>query len=292
MLTAILKKAPAIPTNFRGIQMLPALGVLYDRILNNRISSWIKVNNVQTGFQKGKSTLHHIFTLRLHIEIAKLSDITLYIGMFDLAKAFDKVSRRKLLTKLVTKGIGNCMLQALKKLYKFTFCILSYGQEYSQKFRTFTGVRQGAASSALLFILFIDDLVNYLEERCEAEPILDLLHCLLHADDTAILSTNRDNFIDKCNHMINYFNENLLALNLSKSGYLIINGKAGDHKSNLMLNNGYLEYKSELKYLGVMISDKGNLREDIDLFVTNKRSNMFLLNTKTSVVKTFWHRFM
>ena len=194
--------------------------------------------------------------------------------MFDLEKAFDKVSRHKLLKKLVAKGIGNCMLQALKRIYSFTCCVLSYGGEFSKKFRTFTGIRQGAASSALLFISFIDDLVEYLEERCEPEPILDTLHCLLHADDTAILSTNRELFINKCNHMLDYFADNSLSLNLSKSGYLIINGKAEDVKKNLPLKNGFLPYKSVIKYLGVKISDSGNLKEDINRYVDGKRSNL------------------
>ena len=83
------------------------------------------------------------------------------------------------------------MLQALKRLYTLTYCILNYGGEYSDMFRTFTGIRQGAASSALLFIVFINDLVHYLKEKCNPEPFLDDLHCLLHADDTLIVSTGR-----------------------------------------------------------------------------------------------------
>ena len=166
------------------------------------------------------------------------------------------------------------MLQALKKIYKFTYCVLSYGEEFSKKFRTFTGIRQGAASSALLFILFIDDLVKYLEERCPQEPILEILHCLLHADDTAILSTNRELFIDKCNHMLDYFEENSLSLNLSKSGFLIIKGKAEDIRCNLPLKNGVLPYKDEIKYLGVKISDSGSLKEDVNRFIKGKRSNL------------------
>ena len=138
----------------------------------------------------------------------------------------------------------------------------------------FTRIRQGAASSALLFIVFIDDLVKHLEERCPQEPILDTLHCLLHADDTAIISTNRELFIDKCDHMLDYFAENSLSLNLSKSGYLIINGKAEDLKSNLPLKNGMLPYKEEIKYLGVKISDSGNLREDVNRYIEGKRSNL------------------
>ena len=94
-------------------------------------------------------------------------------------------------------GIGNCMLQVLKKIHSSTYCILFHGKEFSKIFQTFTGIRQGAVSSALLFIGFIDDLVEYLEERCAAEPILEELHCLLHADDTLIMSRSRDLFIAK-----------------------------------------------------------------------------------------------
>ena len=202
LLTAIPKKLNAVIPHFRGIQMMKALGVLYDRIITNRLEKWIKVNDVQSAFQKLRSTLHQIFTIRLLIEIAKKTDTTLYIAMFDLEKAFDKVSRFKLLMKLAQLGVGNVMLQALKRLYMNTYCILSYGREFSEVFQTFTGIRQGAASSALLFIGFIDDLVKYLEDHCCNEPLIENLHCLLHADDTAIISTDRKLFIKKCDHML------------------------------------------------------------------------------------------
>ena len=168
LLTAIPKKGDlSLATNYRGIQMLRALAVLYDGVIANRLTSWLTfcIRDIQSAFQKGKSVLHQLFTIRLLIEIAKQNNTTLYIGLFDLAKAFDKVSRFRLLHKLVTKGIGNCMLQALKRVYMCTYCVLSYGKEFSEKFRTFTGIRQGAASSTLLFIGFIDYLVEYLEER-------------------------------------------------------------------------------------------------------------------------------
>ena len=166
------------------------------------------------------------------------------------------------------------MLQALKRVYMCTFCVLSYGKEYSEKFRTFTGIRQGAASSTLLFIGFIDDLVDYLEQRCTPEPFIDTLHCLLHADDTAIISTNRSDFVMKCNHMLEFFDENELKLNFSKCEYLIINGKDEDVKEALKLRNGYLSYKSVVKYLGMKISDTGNMKFDIDLNINSKRSSL------------------
>ena len=65
LLSAIPKPGPASAKNFRGIQMLRALAVLYDRIITNRLELWIVVRTVQSGFQKLKSTLHQIFTIRL-----------------------------------------------------------------------------------------------------------------------------------------------------------------------------------------------------------------------------------
>ena len=247
LLNAIPKSGNlSLPTNYRGIQMLPALGVLFDRIINKRLEAWLikLIHDVQTGFQKGKATIHQIFTIRLLIEIAKTTNTTLYIGMFDLSKAFDKVSRLKMLKKLIALGIGKCMLNALKRIYAFTCCIMVFGRQFSTRFRTFSGIRQGAASSALLFIAFINDLVDYFEARCSTEPRLEDFHCLGHADDTAILSINRDSFVIKCNHVLDYFQANSLSPNLSKSGYLIINGKPDDFKHGIMLKNGVPDYKS------------------------------------------------
>ena len=207
-------------------------------------------------------------------EMAYRTNTTIYIGFFDLEKAFDKVSRYKLLKKLVAMGIGRCMFEAIKKLYLCTYCVLGFGKEFSTEFQTFSGIRQGASSSALFFIAFIDGLFDYLTDRCPNEVLLEnMLHCLLHADDTAILRTNRDLFIDKCNHMLDYFELNDLSLNLEKSGYLIING-SDDERVNLELKNGVLEYHSIMKYLGVKISDNGNLKRDIELHIEDKRANV------------------
>ena len=264
----------SLPKNWRGIQMLPAIAALYDRILANRLHKWIGVDDEQTAFQKGKSTIHQLFTLRLLIALAYKLDITLYLGFFDIEKAFDKISRLLLLKKLISLGIGYCMLNALKMLYMPTFCILNFYGQTSKRFETCSGIRQGAASSVFLFIVFINDLINYLKTKCIEEPLIGNMHSLLHADDTAIISTNRLLFIEKCNHMLVYFHTNKLGLNLGKSGYMIINGKPCDKKCTLKLNNGTLLYKSKIIYLGALFSDTGNMNNDIGLHIAEKRPNI------------------
>ena len=275
LLSALPKKGNlSLPVNYRGIQMLAALSALYDRILTIRLRGWCLINYLQSAFQQGKSTLHQIFTLRILIEIAKQTDTTLYIGFFDLEKAFDKVSRLLLLKRLRERGIGNSMLQALKRIYLHTTCIIGKAENASDEFRTHSGIRQGAPSSVLLFICFMDELFTFLETHCVAEPILNIIHCLLHADDTVIISTDRELFIKKCNGMLKYFNDNSMSLNFPKSSYLIINPKEHDIKCDLHLDYGTIEYQANYVYLGVVISDTGSISHDIEQFVNSKRANV------------------
>ena len=42
----------------------------------------------------------------------------------------------------------------------------------------------------------------------------------------------------------------------------------------MKIDNGFLEYKSEAVYLGAIISDSGSTRNDIDMYVDKKRSNI------------------
>ena len=166
------------------------------------------------------------------------------------------------------------MLNALKSIYTMTSCILSVSGKFSELFNTSCGIRQGAPSSSCLFIVFINDLIDFVRSRCVCEPLIGCMHVLLHADDTLILSTSRHLFIKKCNMMIEYFTENKLNLNLGKSGYLIINGKIADVKEALYLDNRLLEYKESIVYLGLLFSDTGSISNDIKLNVQNKRNNI------------------
>ena len=202
--------------------------------------------------------------------------MTLYVGFFDLSKAFDRVSRYLLLKTLVRMGIGSVMLNALKRMYLCTRCVLKGFGKLSEVFEMHTGIKQGASSSVILFITFLDDVIDHLKERCIAEPIINDLHCLLHADDTLLLSTNRELFVKKCDILIELFHAKKMSLNYKKSGYMIINGKLDDIKCNLKIKTGLLSYKKFQKYLGAIFSDTGVVKEDVSLFLAEKNKQVFV----------------
>ena len=120
----------------------------------------------------------------------------------------------------------------------------------------------------------MDGLISFLQDNCIQEPILNIIHCLLHADDTIVISTDRETFVRKCNLMLQYFDENRLSLNFSKSKYMIINAKETDLKCDIELNTGKFEYCHEYVYLGAVITDTGSIAYDIERYVGLKRANV------------------
>ena len=277
LLCALPKKGDlSLPKNYRGIQMMPLLAGWYDRILTNRLLNWIPISCEQTAFKKGKSTIQQIFTIRLIMALCKKKRKKLYIAFFDVEKAFDKVSRLLLLRKIVTLGIGHQMLNALKRIYTTSYCTLQFMNRISETFQTYCGIKRGAHSSVLLFIVFMDGVVDYLKSKCDPEPILDDLHCLLHADDTVIISTDKDKFTHKCNHLIEYFSVNKLRLNISKSAYLIIGNNRNADKTPLVLKSGCINYESQYTYLGVPITDSGSIAQDLKAHLKLRRPSIIV----------------
>ena len=234
------------------------------------------VHPEQSAFQKKKLSNIQIFIVPLLNEIAKKLNITINVASVDLEKAFDKVRWYRLLCKLIAKGIGPVMLEAWKNIYlytahTFTFCSCSL-----ETFVTKSGIRQRSASSVLLFILFMDGLFSYLRQYCGTEELIKDFHALVHADDTLIISTQRDKFIIKCLRMLEYFKDNSLKLYFSKSSYFILNPKETDRKTSLPLKDSMLEYKPIQDYLGMIVADGGVLKEDVTKVIREKRSHVLI----------------
>ena len=92
------------------------------------------------------------------------------IGFFNLEMAFDKVSVPLLLMSLIKLGIGSALFYAIKAMYSVTKCIIKSGKKLCDVFLTHSGIKQGAPSSVILFIiLWMNSLIlcmkNALEKR-------------------------------------------------------------------------------------------------------------------------------
>ena len=106
-------------SNYPPISLLTSLSKIFERIIFNRMTSFLKRNNTITpihfGFRHNHSTLHPI----LDLIISCLDNIhnkqCSTLAFLDIKKAFDSVSHEKLIKKLDhygIRGIANCMLSS------------------------------------------------------------------------------------------------------------------------------------------------------------------------------------
>ena len=130
---------------------------LYCSVLNERLYEWTNVNNIipdeQNGFRKKRSCIDHVSTLTSIIDTRRKLRKSTYTAFIDFSKAFDRVNRNILWSKLGGLGINNnCkMLNALKSLYVDVQSCVRVNGYYSEWFDVSNGLKQGCILSPLLF---------------------------------------------------------------------------------------------------------------------------------------------
>ena len=115
----------------------------------------------------------------------------LYTCAMDLSKAFDLVEWGSLFKISVAKSVSPVFLRILLIIYRNQTCDVRWNSTYSNRFKVSNGVCQGAITSPLLFIIYIDGLTVLLR-RSGIGCRLDKLYygVLGYADDLLQLSAS------------------------------------------------------------------------------------------------------
>ncbi len=241
------------PHNYRGISILNAMAKLFDMVLCDRLSHWFRPLREQAGAQKGRGCLEQIVTLRLLIDTAKRKKQKLFVMFIDFSKAYDLIPRNKLFAVLQRLGCGVVMLGALTAMYRVTQSVVG-----TALFPTTLGVRQGSPTSCLLFIIYINELVKMIRERCMPEIFLDWLHVLVLMDDTVLLSTSRANLLRKVEILDQFCRDYGMTVNNDKTKFFVINGEDGD-ADTVHVNSLAIEHCCCYSYLGSSFTSDGSV---------------------------------
>ena len=231
-------------SNYRPISILPICSKILEKIVHKQLYKYVTDNDLmydgQSGFRQQHSTSTALIKTidKWNMEIDKGN----YIGavFVDLSKAFDMVNHTLLINKLKTMGITGIENNWFKSYLNNRTQHVSISGSISFPNVIMSGVPQGSILGPLLFLLFINDMPEYIT-NCTVD---------MYADDTLIYVCHKDiNVIEKCLNedlvsVSRWLDDNLMKANVSKTKVMILGTLAKTCKVNdvnIVMNNSTVE---------------------------------------------------
>ena len=228
---------------------------MYSRLIN-----FFKKHNTlyenQYGFQSNMSTEYAVNkVLNYVVETLERNEIGVCIFL-DFAKAFDTVNHEILIDKLEYYGIRGVALNWLKSYLTNRMQCTEIGDTQSELELIKCGVPQGSVLGPLLFLIYINDIVNSSK----------LFKFTLFADDTSLYySCKNTNNLEltintELSRISDWLSANKLSLNVGKSKLLYYTNKNRNCLKDIVvkINNEILKEVDSAKYLGVLMDNKLN----------------------------------
>ena len=249
-------------TNYRPISLLITLSKVLEKLMYQRIYSFLNKNNLiyasQYGFRSKHSCEHAILELMGEIVKNQTKGNHTIAIFLDLSKAFDTLQHSVLYSKLDKYGIRGNALKWFKsylnnRSLNVKCTVASSGKiETSDKFTTNFGTPQGSCLGPLLFLIFCNDLHN----------VLQFCHSILFADDTTVYKSHKNlRYLKWCieedlRTISDWLRANKLTLNLNKTVSILFpkNNKA-KVTLEVSLDDQQVSMVDHTKFLGVWIDN-------------------------------------
>ncbi len=240
--------------NYRPISLLSCVGKLLERIVFIKLYKFCITNNILTwhnsGYKHQDSTVNQMVFIchKIYEALSNGSDVC-FVSL-DASSAFNRVWHKGLLYKLKTIGVCGKLLDWFENYLSDRLQRVVIGGSSSEWIQIEAGVPQGSILGPLLFLIYINDIVQDIHSNI-----------LLFADDTSLVKTLTDE------HSITEINTDLETLrkwsttwlvnfNPSKTKYMIFSKKHNKLNYNdLHLGNKIIEQVENHKQLGITLNN-------------------------------------
>lgn len=266
-------------TSSRPLSKINALASIMESIIYKKIEAITrtKITHNQHGFVKGRSILTNLLQLSNNILEAFKSDTQIVAVYLDFLKAFDKVDHNILLNKLQKMGITGNTLKWLQSYLHNRFQTVIVNGHKSKPYRVTSGIPQGSRLGPLLFIIFINDIFDCIDDKTTM---------LGYADDCKLLRTVNNEqqaaaLQNELKAISNWATENKLPLNAKKCKYIVFSKNSSTHNHHYYMDNECLERVNKMRDLGVIVDEGWTFDEHINNVVAKASKTLGFIKRTT-----------
>ena len=270
----LYKKGPEnLCNNYRPVSLLSCTGKVFEKIVFKNVFNFFRDNTVisahQSGFIPGDSTINQLLLLYHELCLAVDQQKEVRIIFLDISKAFDKVWHPGLLHKLRKAGIAGDLLAWFSDyLHNRSQRVVINGQSSSWG-KICAGVPQGSVLGPLMFLIYINDIVNIVRSNIKMFADDTSLYLTIDNPVTAARTLNMDlSDIDQ------WSKDWLVTFNALKTDSMLISRKNNPPNHPPILFQGHtLQDVAQHKHLGVTL--RSDLRwTDHILDISNKSTKL------------------
>ena len=269
-LSPIFKKKglPTDPKNYRGITVLPVVGKILEILLKEHL--WQIIAAIQNQFQRGfTSKISPLFCALLLNEViidAVYRKTPLYVALLDAKSAFDVVNHSSLYRKLYLAGISSSLRLLLHDLSVGAQTSVRWEHLVSEPFDIKQGVRQGGILSTELYKLYINDVLNQVEDSALG-PYIGHIHCPIPtcADDVTLVVNDPTNMQTLLSTVENYSRQEKYSLQPTKCKIIKTGKPKIEDNFNFILNDTPIQNVETAVHLGITHSN--NPRQTIPIHI-------------------------
>ena len=261
------------PNNYRPVSLLPCISKVFEKLVFNHVHQYLRDNNLitekQSGFSPGDSTINQLINV-CHNIYSAFDNGDEVIGVFlDFSKAFDTVWHEGLLFKLERVGIKGKLLSWFKSYLTGRKQRVVINSEISDVKSLESGVPQGSVLGPLLFLVYINDIVDNIQSDC-----------YLFADDTSLFETVKKD-IHRATNVVNqdlskinqWCRKWLIKINATKTKSMLFSRKRQPTVPlPLYLNNELVANVVVHKHLGIVLSKSLDWHDHI-IYICSKASS-------------------
>ena len=257
-------------TLWGGCLLLKVIDLIIIMLESEKLSS----DELQFAYKERSSTTMCSWSVSTVVEYYNRRGAPLYGAAMDMSKAFDMVSWSELFSTLKSRQINPVILRLMLAIYKGQKCKVLWNEKPSLEFRVTNGVRQGGVISAILFSVYINELIEELRKSnlgCHIDGVF--LGAFLFADDVFLLSGNIGGLQELVNICSDFASRKNLKFgtdtNIEKSKTKCIafskNPREIRNLRIVKLDNLPLPWVTSVKHLGNKLQSDNSMKLDIAL---------------------------